>query len=739
MTEPNRGVRVSPQSEPMGRKNVKGFRLIIAASVVLFILFVVARIFFEESKNISRGFVLSPTLLFSLWILIILFGITFLFILIRNMVKMYYDRHGQGRGHSFKNRLVFFFISFSIVPTLLLFFFATDIVSRSIDQWFRSPIEQIMTHVEGVERGYYEKTREDLAHFSRLISEDIRQKKLLGKDNRTSLQNSLKGRMNEYNLDVISFYVNQREEFTQFNPRIPIQEWRDLPTNVVYRGLGGENFLQIDPLKKGELVRTGVAFDGERGERVLMIVGLYFPEGYIQSLRNLSSLARKYTQQKALRDPVKNTYILLFIFITILIIFSASWMGFYLAKGITTPIEKLAAAASEITKGNFDVWVDHSGSDEFRILTEEFSRMAAALKENRDKLTKRTVELRHRRSIIETILSNITSGVIALNTHGEIINLNPEAGRMLSVDPAESIRKPFSVVIGPETHREIHDLIGRALETKFKLIEREVDLKVKGRIVNLAVRVTQIRQPGNNRFAGVLVVLTDLSDLIKAQRMLVWREVARRVAHEIKNPLTPIQISSQRIMRSLELPDDKFRQIVEDSLNIILEELDSIKKLAEEFGNFARLPEIKLTQGDINDILEKLASVYSSVYQGISFKVALSEDLPPMVRFDTEQIRRVFVNLLDNAVEAMKKEGTVEVLTRFNAENRFVTIEIADSGPGVSDEDKGKLFIPYFSKKHTGRGLGLAIVSNIIEEHNGLISVIDNHPAGARFIIELPA
>jgi len=728
-----------PSEKRMGNKKVKGVRLIVAAFIILFVLFVAARIFFEESKNISPGFVLSPTLLFTLWILISLFGITFLFILVRNMVKMYYDRHQQGRGHSFKNRLVFFFISFSIVPTLLLFFFATDIVSRSVDRWFRSPIESIMTQVKEVEQGYYEKAREDLAHFSRLVAEETRTRRLYTKENRTFLQNTLKAKMLEYNLDVLSFYISQKEEFTLFNPRIPMQEYKNLPTNVVYRGLGGESFLQVDPLKRGELVRTGVAFDGEHGDRVLMIVGLYFPEGYIHSLRNLSGMANNYSQQKNLRDPVKNTYILLFIFITILIIFSASWIGFYLARGITTPIEKLAAAASEITKGNLDVQIDHSGSDEFRVLTEEFSRMAVALKENRDKLSKRTAELRHRRSVIETILNNITSGVIAIAPHGEIVNLNPEAARVLSLDPGESIHKPYAQAIGLETHREIHDLIGKALETKFKLIEREVDLKVKGRIVNLAVRVTQIRQAGTNRFAGVLVVLTDLSDLIKAQRMLVWREVARRVAHEIKNPLTPIQISSQRIMRSLELPDEKFRQIVEDSLNVILEELDSIKRLAEEFGNFARLPEIKFTQGDINEILEKLASVYSSVYQGVVFNVSLSEDLPQMVRFDIEQIRRVFVNILDNAVESMNKEGTIEVHTRFNAENRFVTIEIADSGPGISDEDKGKLFIPYFSKKHTGRGLGLAIVSTIIEEHNGLISVVDNHPTGARFIIELPA
>ena len=235
------------------------------------------------------------------------------------------------------------------------------------------------------------------------------------------------------------------------------------------------------------------------------------------------------------------------------------------------------------------------------------------------------------------------------------------------------------------------------------------------------------------------MVLTDLTELIKAQRMLVWREVAKRIAHEIKNPLTPIQISSQRILRSLDQPPEKFRAIVEDSLNIISQELGSIKNLAEEFANFARLPEIKFTQGDVNEILEKLVSTYTSVYQNVQFNAKFDVDLPPLVKLDVEQIKRVFVNIMDNALQVMGNEGEIEIATRYNAESKFITVEIADNGPGISDEDKQKVFLPYFSKKSSGTGLGLAIAHNIIEEHNGLISISDNPPRGARFIIELPA
>ena len=723
----------------MKNKNIKGVRLIVAAIVLFFIVFVILRIYFEESKNFSPLALKSNTVIFGLWIIIILFGLTFLFILARNILKMYVERNQGGAGHGFKNRLVFFFIAFSIVPTLLLFFFATDVISQSIEQWFKTPIENIMTNVEQVKTNYYGNITQDLEHYSGLIAAMIQQKRMYTQDNKSFLMNKLKEKMLEYKLDVVSIYKNRNEVFTVFNPRIPTQEYKNLPLNVVYRGLGGAGFTTIDALKAGELIRNGVAFDIEGGDKMLIITGKYFPGSYTRSLNELGGMVSKHSQMRVLRDPVKNTYILLFLFITILIIFSASWLGFYLAKGITVPIEKLVAATSEIAKGNLDVRIDYAAKDEFNTLINEFNRMAIDLKDNRDKLNRRTIELRHSRSIIETILKNITTGVMALNVRGEIMVINTEAARMLSLDPETAVRKNYATVISETIYGEIHALVKKAFETRFKLIEKEIDVKLQGKYINLAVKVTHLRNPINSHFAGLLVVLTDLTELIKAQRMLVWREVAKRIAHEIKNPLTPIQISSQRILRSLDQPPEKFRAIVEDSLNIISQELGSIKNLAEEFANFARLPEVKFAQGDVNEILEKLVSTYTSVYQNVQFNAKFDVDLPPLVKLDVEQIKRVFVNIMDNALQVMGNEGEIEIVTRYNAESKFITVEIADNGPGISDEDKQKVFLPYFSKKSSGTGLGLAIAHNIIEEHDGLISIGDNTPRGARFIIELPA
>lgn len=723
----------------MNKNNIRGIRLIIAGIALFFVFFVVLRIFFDESKEFSIPLIHSSTMFIALWAIIILFSLTFLFILIRNLIKLYYDRSQPYEGGRFKKRLVFFFISFSIVPTLLLFFFATDLITNGIDKWFKADIESIMNKFEVLRESYYDKAKDELAHFAVLIAEDFKYYKMHLPANRGFLNNRTRKKMVEYNLDVVNIYIDRVEELTLFNPTISLQEYSDLPQKYIFSELGGNDPLKIDPMKNGLLIRKGINFDTPTKEKVQIIIGKFFPEKYISNLNVLSTMVKRYEQLKVIKDPVKNTYMLLFVFITILVIFSASWLGLYLARGITVPIEKVVAAASEITKGNLDVRIDYQAKDEFNTLINEFNRMVSDLKENRDKLNKRTIELRQRRSITETILKHITTGVIALNSRGEIIDMNPGAEGMLSLDAQVAVKKHFSDVISGDAYGSIFALIEKAYKTNFKIIEKEVDIKISGKILNLALKITQIRNPVNNRFSGLLVVLTDLTELIKAQRMLVWREVAKRIAHEIKNPLTPITISSQRIMKGFEQPDDKFRKIVEDSLNIIQQELDSIKKLAEEFGNFARLPEIKFTKGDVNQVLEKLIDTYTSIYSNVDFKVSLDVEIPMLVKMDVEQMKRIFVNLIDNAIESMDEQGSLEIKTCYNKESQFIRIEIADEGPGISDEDKQKLFIPYFSKKSSGTGLGLAIAHNIIEEHDGVISVEDNDPKGSRFIIEIPA
>ena len=506
--------------EPKPTEKIRGFRLIAAGIALFFVFFVLIRIFFDESKKFSLPLINNNAMFMALWALIILFSVTFLFILIRNLIKLYYDKRKPFAGGRFKKRLVFFFISFSIIPTLLLFFFATDLISNSIEKWFRADIDLIMNKFEELDKSYYEKAKDDLKHFAKLISDDIMKYKKYTPENRNYLRNSTKQQMKDYNLDVVNIYVNQNEEITFFSPSITLHEYRDLPQHFIYGQLGGSDPIKIDQMKEGLLIRHGVDFETKGGDKILVIIGRFFPEKYINTLQTLKSMSEKYYLQKTIKDQVKTTYILLFIFITILVIFSASWLGLYLARGITGPIEKVVSAAAEVTKGNLDVHIDYQAKDEFSILINEFNRMVSDLKEHREKLNQRTIELRQRRSITETILKHITTGVIALNSKEEIIEINPGAERMLSLNGEEIRRRHFSEIISGDSYSNVGELIEKAFKSNFKIIEKEVDIKIRGKILNLAVKITQIRNPINNKFAGILVVLTDLTELIKAQRVI---------------------------------------------------------------------------------------------------------------------------------------------------------------------------------------------------------------------------
>ncbi len=723
----------------MEEKRTKGLRIVIAIIALVFVIFVLIRIFFDEGKNLSPNFVNSNTLIFVLWVIISLFSLTFLFVFFRNLIKLYYDKSKYYKGGRFKNKLVFFFITFSIVPTLLLFFFATDMINKGIEKWFSLDVESIISEITTVEDSYYKNAQEELNHYSNNIGKMIMAKKMYTNANKKFLKTKVKDKMKEYKLETVNIYKDERELMSLLNPTVPLQEYKNLPFETIYKGISNTPFIQKDQLKDGLLIRSGLHFNIKASsEKILVIIGRYYSGQYVKSLNRLKNKATNYIELKKIKDHVKTTYILLFIFITILIIFAASWLGKYLAKGITTPIEKLIEAASEITRGNLDVKIEYDSKDEFNLLITEFNKMANDLSLNRNKLNKRTIELRQRRSMNETILKNITSGVIAISSTGEIIDINPETRRMLGLGDTEILKASYSDVFSNDLFIDIKSLIDSAFNSKFKTFEKEIDIKIKGKILNLAMRITQIRNPINNKSSGILVVFTELTQLIKAQRVLVWREVAKRIAHEIKNPLTPIQISTQRILRAFELPDDKFRRVVEDSINIVMQEVESIKNLAEEFSNFARLPELKFTKGDVNLILDKLVSVYSSIYDQMDFRVNLDVNLPIILRIDTEQFKRILVNIIDNAIESMNKTGVIDISTSFNKDTQFVRIEIADNGQGINDEDKQKLFIPYFSKKASGTGLGLAISYKIIEEHNGMISVVDNSPQGTRFIIETP-
>ncbi|MCP2605884.1 ATP-binding protein, partial [Candidatus Aminicenantes bacterium AC-335-O07] len=659
-----------------------------------------------------------------------------LFVLGRNLTKLYLERKRKVIGSHFKTKLVFFFIGLSLIPTLLLFFFASDLINRSIEHWFRSPVDQILKDTQQVAEGFYSDKEAITYHYAKQLGIEIREKDFLLPGNTQALLDFLKEKIREYRLDLISVYIGEKELVTFLNPNLPLQDYQDLKENIIKRALLGENFKRIEPMGKGELIRRGISFNHPQVGRVLIVTGKFLPQNYYQSINRISSYIQKYKSLKILKDPIKTSYLLIFLFVTLLIIFAASWIGFHLAKSITNPIEKLAQATREVSKGNLDVRVEDPASDEIGILIESFNQMVSDLKESNKKIEQKTEEIERRKKYFETVLDNISTGVITVDANGFITTINPAAINLLQLNSQNPIGENYKIFLSNPTYSEIVNILDKAIEGKYKITEKEIHLKFENKTVTLALTITPF-QDMNNNFMGLIVALDNVTQIITAQKIAAWKEVAQRVAHEIKNPLTPIQLSAERIIKSLGKEENK--KIIEEGAKTIIQETRTIKNLVDEFSNFARLPVISLSYTDLHQIIEQTVSLFRGIYKEIEFEVLYSSEVPSKVYVDPEQIKRVFVNIISNAVEAMDKKGKVTIVTSYNPEIKTIRIEISDTGPGIPDSDKAKLFIPYFSTKKKGRGLGLSIVHQIITEHNGTIKVEDNIPHGAKFIIQIPS
>jgi len=714
----------------------KGPRVIGAIIVLLIILFFTIEFFIRETQQFSSTTV-TNVLLSSLQIIVLLLFLILLFVLGRNLAKLYLERKRKVAGSHFKTRLLFFFISLSLIPTLLLFFFASDLISRNIEQWFKTPIDKILNDTKGLADGFYLNTEEITLHYAKQLGKAIQKQKLINIEQRAPLMEFVKDKLTEYKLDEIGIYLNDEELFSYLNPDLPLRDYHTLKENIVKRAQLGEEFSTIEPMGTGEMIRRGLSFNIQDRDNLLIVTGKYLQQNYAQKINNITAYVQRYRQIKIQKDPVKSLYLMTLIFITLLIIFAASWIAFHLAKGITVPIEKLAQATKEVSKGNLNIKVEDPASDELGTFIDSFNQMVSDLNESHHNIAQKTSELESRKQYIETVLNNITTGVITLNAEGIITTINPSARDMLELQEKNPIGKSYEKILSDSKYSEILDNIKYGMKNKFKLSEKEIQINFGNQSTILSLTLSPLRQY-NNKFSGIIIVLDNLTQLIKAQKIAAWKEVAQRVAHEIKNPLTPIQLSAERIIKNLKKPGKDPNKIIKEGANTIVNEAGIIKSLIDEFSNFARMPNIRLQSGNIHEIITQTISLFKGIFTDIEFETLFSSEVTSIIQIDSEQMRRVFINLLDNAIDAMNKKGKIQIRTSFEEENRVVKIEISDSGPGISIQDKEKLFLPHFSTKKKGTGLGLAIVHQIINEHNGSIEVESNKPCGAKFIIRIP-
>jgi two-component system nitrogen regulation sensor histidine kinase NtrY len=476
-----------------------------------------------------------------------------------------------------------------------------------------------------------------------------------------------------------------------------------------------------------------------------MVVAIHVPQRLEARLRGISQAFKEYKQLKLLKNPIKGIYILLFLLMTLIIVFSATWFGLYLARGITDPIQMLAEGTREVAAGNLKYKVEVRADDEIGILVDSFNRMTGDLAASQSKLeeTYRDLQAKHaeveqRRRYTETVLETVATGVVSLDASGRITTINGAAERLLGLPASQVHGQAASAVFRSPSYAEIAVLIERMGTQRDGMVEREVHVRRERHSVVLLASATALRGPQGS-YMGMVLAFDDLTELLQAQRLAAWRDVAQRIAHEIKNPLTPIQLSAQRLRRRLggeRSPEEK--RLLDEATSTIIQEVDGLKQLVDEFSRFARMPALAVKPTDLGRLLEGVVVLYRDSHPSLTIKGVFPPELPSL-DLDPDQIKRAVLNLVDNAVEAVGQSGEVVVETLWLADSGRVRIVVADDGPGIAPEDRERLFVPYFSTKPTGMGLGLPIVQQIVTDHRGSIWVEDNQPRGSRFVIELEA
>jgi two-component system nitrogen regulation sensor histidine kinase NtrY len=423
--------------------------------------------------------------------------------------------------------------------------------------------------------------------------------------------------------------------------------------------------------------------------------------------------------------------------VTLLIIFSATWFGFYLARGITEPIQDLAEGTRAVAQGNLDYKIDVEADDEIGVLVDSFNRMTGDLKKSKVSLEQANIDLEQRRKYMETVLRNVSAGVVAVDGDGTITTINRAAERMLGIKTEKVLNRKYEEVLKPEHMKMVKIFLADMQKSGEDITEKQVAISIKDRALTLLV-TTGLLIDDDGQYMGMVVVFEDITQLQRAERVAAWREVARRIAHEIKNPLTPIQLSAQRLQRKYADRLGNDESIFTECTQTIISQVDVLKNLVNEFSRYARMPVSQRSPNDLNGVIKESVVLFQDAHKAITFDVQEDANIPRL-NLDAEQIRRVMVNLLDNAVAAIGREhGRIEVKTFYDEPGRKARVDVVDNGCGVSDADKLKIFEPYYSTKRSGSGLGLAIVTSIISDHRGHVSVTDNTPKGTIVSFELP-
>ena len=728
-----------------GARRKKRERLIIIATLVLVILLTGLQTYFS---GLHRDIPISRNLLvFGLTNLNIILILLLLFLVIRNLAKLIFERRKGVLGAKLRTKLVVAFVSLSLFPGLILFFVAAGFITGSMESWFSFQVERSLEDSKKIARAYYSEAKSHATRFGLELARGISQDELYQEQNFAALKEYISIKQREYDLGVVEFFAPGRKEpLLSFHPRFIRKRFMHTRAQLIGNGLAGRQLVVVEPVRSGDLIKVVVPVPArDDPDRVagVVVVNRAIGGNLKKKVSQIERTLEEYRQFALLKNPEKWNYLMTLLMVTLLVVFSATWFGLYLARGITNPVQKLAQGTRRVAGGDLDFTIEGDSDDELGYLVGSFNKMTRDLKASRlllgranEELSLSNVELESRRKNMEVILRNIAAGVIALDRAGRITTINKSAEEMLAIKNMRVLGKNYRDILTVDQLAILKDLIRELNHSKKGYVRRQVRVPLPDGTISLLVSLTSLKDE-RGQFQGMVVVLNDLSPLLKAQRMVAWREVARKVAHEIKNPLTPIKLSAQRLRKKFSQKLSKDGRIFEECTTTIIKQVDELKALVDEFSRFARLPQVNPQPADINQVIEEALALFKEAHKEVEFRFLPDRSIP-MFDLDSDQMKRALINLLDNAVAALDGQGEVEISSQFDPGFQLVTVEVKDNGCGLPPGDRARFFEPYFSTKDSGMGLGLAIVNNIVADHNGYVKIADNQPRGTVITIELP-
>ncbi len=677
----------------MKRKRL--FIILAALFILILIALDIEYYYLQIETDVTTKFLII--FLFNLSIISLL---TLIFFVSKNLFKLWMEKRQRIIGYKFKTKIVATFVILTLVPSSILFLIASEIVTNYIDRWFDPQIERPLKDSLELSRTFYEIERERTINKARKV---------------------IRGEIFRDNITV-NILTSMPEN----------------PSETVRNAFEGKEGTEVITREDADVIRAVIPeMKGEEVKRVF-VAESYVPPGMVDRIEDIKLAQGKYSAMKKLQIPLKMNYLLVLAFFTSMIVFMAMWIALKLSKGITEPIGTLANATEDIAAGNFDVNIDIERDDEIGMLVTSFNKMVREVSDSRESLESAYFEADRRRVSMESIVENVEAGVISFDDRGKVQTINDSACRILGIEPSV-ISKPgidYDFLLSHTESEELKRFIKSINLKDTKTVREQISIHVRGKKLILRVFITQLTLQDGTPI-GMLVVFDDLTDIIRAEQALTWQDIARRIAHEIKNPLTPIKLSAERILKKWDKQSEDLDETIQNASNTIIREVEDLKKLVDEFTKFGKMPQIERREANVRDILEEVVGLYSH-YKDVNIAMNLPDSIPN-IELDPEQIKRVIINLFDNAVNAMEARGEIIVAGEFNGRGDVLTLDISDTGKGIDENDMDKLFLPYFSTKKDGTGLGLAISHMIISKHGGTISASNNDPKGAKFTIKLPA